>query len=423
MRRLAGLVGLLTAEAISLFGSRMTAVALPWLVLVTTGSATKTGLVALTEMLPYVIASAAGGPLIDRLGARRISVVVDVLSAALVAAVPLLHHLGRLDFGLLLGLVGVIGLVRGFGDSAKRVLLPAAIAESGVEMTRAVSLYDGIARAATLVGAPLAGVLAATFGAVDVLLIDAASFAVAAFIIGGLVRNRPTDEPSGSAEPAEPYFTALRTGLGFVRREPLTLGIVLMLFATNLFDQAYTTVFVPVWSRDVFGSPAGIGLLAGVFALGAVAGNAAYTLVAPRWPRLGPFAVGFLIGGAPRFLVMALDSPVWTVVAMAATAGVAISVVNPILSAVSYEVIPERLQARVFGLVTAAAWAGIPAGSLLGGLLVDLVSLRAGLLITGLIYLAVTLVPFFGKRWRRMDAGRGSPGAAEPAVEREVVAV
>jgi len=74
MRR--GFVALLAAEAISIFGSRMTFVAVPWLVLVTTGSATRTGVVAFAEMLPYVLVSAAGGPWVDRFGPARTSVVM-----------------------------------------------------------------------------------------------------------------------------------------------------------------------------------------------------------------------------------------------------------------------------------------------------------------------------------------------------------
>jgi hypothetical protein len=50
------LAGLLIAEAISLVGSRMSMIALPWFTLVITGSAAKTGVVAFTEMLPYVLA-------------------------------------------------------------------------------------------------------------------------------------------------------------------------------------------------------------------------------------------------------------------------------------------------------------------------------------------------------------------------------
>jgi len=82
MSRRAGFVGLMVAEAISLFGSRMAFLALPWLVLVTTGSATLTGVVTFAEMLPYVLVNAVGGPLVDRLGARRASISMDAASVA-----------------------------------------------------------------------------------------------------------------------------------------------------------------------------------------------------------------------------------------------------------------------------------------------------------------------------------------------------
>ena len=48
-------------------------IALPWFVLTTTGSATKTGLVALAELLPLVLLKVLGGPVIDRVGARRVA--------------------------------------------------------------------------------------------------------------------------------------------------------------------------------------------------------------------------------------------------------------------------------------------------------------------------------------------------------------
>ena len=135
MSRRAGFAGLMTAEAISLFGSRMTFVALPWLVLVETGSATRTGVVAFVEMLPYVVACAAGGPLIDRVGPRTASIVMDAASVVAVGAIPLLYRAGGLGFGALVLLVGVAGLVRGLGDTAKGVVFPAVVARAGVDLT------------------------------------------------------------------------------------------------------------------------------------------------------------------------------------------------------------------------------------------------------------------------------------------------
>ncbi|MEV8411625.1 MFS transporter, partial [Streptomyces niveus] len=96
------LTGVLAAMAVSLTGTRVSAIALPWFVLVTTGSATQTGVVAFCEMAPYVVVKAFTGPLVDRAGPRTISWTTDLISAAAALAVPLLHAADRLSFPLLL---------------------------------------------------------------------------------------------------------------------------------------------------------------------------------------------------------------------------------------------------------------------------------------------------------------------------------
>ena len=402
-------VGLMVAEGISVFGSRMTFVALPWLALVTTGSATRTGVVAFAEMLPYVLVSAVGGPLVDRLGARRTSIAMDTASLAVVGGIPVLFHTIGLGYPTLVGLVALAGLVRGLGDTGKRVMFPRAVADAGVAMTRATSIHDGLSRAATLIGAPLAGVLIAATDAPTVLIADAATFGVAALLVALLVRvTGPAPEP----EP-DTYRAQLLEGIAFVRRDKLVLGIVLMLFVTNLLDQAFATVFVPVWARDVFGSPLGLGVTSASFATGAVIGNLVYTALATRLPRYLTFAVGFLIGGAPRFLALGLGAPVWTIAAVGFAAGLGLAAVNPILGAVSYERVPERLIARVMGLSVALGWAGIPLGSLLGGLSADRLGIRWALLLGAAAYLAATLLPFTSKVWREMDSPPAQPGAED----------
>src|SRR5690606_36621075 len=62
------LVALVLAQALSLTGTRLSTVAIPWLVLTATGDPVLTGLVGLAEMLLYVVAKALGGPWVDRLG-------------------------------------------------------------------------------------------------------------------------------------------------------------------------------------------------------------------------------------------------------------------------------------------------------------------------------------------------------------------
>ncbi|MDP9443869.1 MAG: MFS transporter, partial [Actinomycetota bacterium] len=134
------LAGWLAAEAISLSGTRLSMIALPWFALTTTGSATLTGLVGFAEMGPYVLAKAFGGPLIDRLGARRVAVGADAASVVVVGAIPLLHGYGALSFPALLALVAVAGMLRGPSDAAKQALVPDIVDLAEVPMERVTGL-------------------------------------------------------------------------------------------------------------------------------------------------------------------------------------------------------------------------------------------------------------------------------------------
>src|SRR6476469_4837600 len=91
------LYGWLTSQAISLLGTRVSMLAIPWLVLTTTGSATQTGVVAAVELTPLVVFKAVGGPLVDRLGPRRVALTCDALSLVVVGAIPLAHASGALS--------------------------------------------------------------------------------------------------------------------------------------------------------------------------------------------------------------------------------------------------------------------------------------------------------------------------------------
>ena len=412
------LTWLVVAEAVSLAGSRVTFVAVPWLVLETTGSAAQTGVVAFAEMVPYVAACALGGPLIDRRGPRRTSIVSDLASAVAVLVVPLLHSAGMLPLAVLAAAMAVAGGLRGLGDTAKRTLFPRAVEESQVDLTRATGIRDGSTRLAEMLGAPLGGLLIAGIGAANVLLIDAASFALTAAVVAVGVRLR-TVAVTAEGGDQEPYGAALRAGFAHLRRDPMIFGMVLMALATNLLDTAYLAVYVPVWAHDVVGSAQALGLVFGAFGVGAVTGNLLFNAFAPRLPRYATFSVCFVLGGAPQMLVMAVTDSLALVVTTVFVSGLFCAPVNPILAAVAYERIPPGLHARVIGLVRAVSWAGIPLGGLLGGLLVAGLGLTTALGLTGALYLAVSLVPFVRPTWREMDVPRreraARPGSAVPA--------
>jgi predicted MFS family arabinose efflux permease len=416
-RRTRPLRWLLVAEAVSLTGSRISFLAVPWLVLETTGSAAKTGLVAFAEMLPYVLANALGGPIVDERGPRRMSIRADAVSFFVVAALPLLFDADLLPLPIFLVVIAAAGAVRGFGDISKRALFPLAVDSSDVDLTRATAMNDGVDRLSYLLGGAIGGGLIAWIGAANAVFVDAITFGVAAVIVATAVRVERRGLAGVGGGAREPYLVALRGGFVYVRHDSLILATALIVLLTNLLDQAHLAVMVPVWARDVAESPAALGKVFVAFGLGAVVGNVVFTALAGRLPRAATFRVCFAISGAPHILVMAVSSSVAVVTTTVFTTGVLCAAINPIFGALVYERVPRHLQARVLGVLRATSWAGMPLGGLAGGLLVAWLGLRGGLLLVGVVYLALTLIPTFSRTWRQIDRP-----PVEPADDRMVPA-
>ncbi|MER7771221.1 MFS transporter [Kitasatospora sp. NPDC096140] len=412
------LVGVLTATAVSVTGTRVSAIALPWFVLATTGSATMTGLVAFAEMAPYVLVKALTGPVVDRLGPRVVSWTTDALSATAAGLVPLLHAQGLLPFWVLLVMVAVIGAMRGPGDLAKSVMVPEAADRAQVPMERATGLSGVTERLASTIGPAAGGGLVALMGPLAGLAVNAATFALGSLIIAlALPRGmgRPalpgaaTGSPgsAGEGEQGTGYWRMFREGFAFLRSEPLLLAVTVMVGITNLLDAGFITVLVPVWARESGNGPAAIGLTTGAMGATAVVGSLIAAAVASRLPRRTVFFVGFLLCGAPRFVVLALGAPMWVVLTVFAIGGFGSGFLNPILGAVLFERVPRHLLGRVHALGDSLAWAGIPLGGLVAGAAVALVGLIPSLLGAGALYFATTTLAGLRPEWREMDKLRG----------------
>ncbi|GIF45494.1 MFS transporter [Asanoa ferruginea] len=395
------LVAFLTAEGASLVGNKMTMLALPWLVLTTTGSPARVGLVAFAQTGCYVLVKVAGSPAIDRLGRKRCAVAGGLASAAILAAAPLVSHLGGLPFPALVGVVAALGAVQSLTDSAKRLMVPDLVAASGAPLERVTSLYAGVERLSFLLGTPAAGLLIAGLGAVNVLLLDAAAALFAALLIAVAV---PATARSAAA--ADGYLDSLRVGLRYVRADRLLLAIAGLLFFTNLIDQATMAVYVPTWIDQVVGNPAVLGTIAGTYGLGAVLGSLLFAWRGPRLPRYPTFAVSLLLAGSPLLFGLALTTSLPLLLGICLWVGAMSASINPIITSAMFERVPPDLHARVFGFTGSLAWAGVPLGGLLGGLALTTLGRTPGLLVSAFCYLAVTLLPLvFRRTWRQLDRG------------------
>ncbi|MFC9700134.1 MFS transporter [Streptomyces sp. NPDC056943] len=399
------LATVLTANAVSITGNSLTLIGVPWFALDTTGSPGKAGLVAFCAALPVLLSTLAGGPVIDRLGRRRVSIASDLICGLALASIPLLHRLGVLEFWMLCALMAVNGLCHAPGEMARHVLVPDLAQRAGTALPRAASLYDAVARGARMAGAAIAGLLVAFLGADTVLLLDAATFGLSALLVTAGLRGVPAAEPMRDGPPLSParYRADLREGYAYLFRSRLLLGIMIMVMVTNGLNQSWSSVLLPVHAREELGGPAAQGLLVAVFGGCALAGALLYGAVGERFPRRAVFAAGFLVGGAPPYVVAALTDTTAPLLVTMAAAGFGVGVLNPILTTVMYEQVPDALRSRVMGASTAGVLLTTPLGGLAAGFLVERAGLTPTLLGIGALYFLTTLAPLVFPAWRAMD--------------------
>ncbi|GHF59963.1 MFS transporter [Streptomyces sp. NRRL_ISP-5395] len=399
------LAATLAANSISTAGTSLTLIGVPWFVLETTGSAGRAGVVAFCATLPIVVAALIGGPVIDRIGRRRVAVVSDAVCALAIAAIPLLHFAGVLDFWMLCALMALNGFAHTPGNTARYVLIPDLAEHAGTTLARAASLFDAVSRGARMVGAALAGVLIAFVGAESVLLLDAATFGLSALLVAAGVRGIRAAEPRKAETPVSvrAYGTELREGYAHLFSNRLLLSVVVMVMFMNGLDQGWYAVLLPVHAEAELGGATDIGLLTALFGAGGLTGALLYGAVGHRFPRRAVFTACVILCGAPRYLVAAVTGTTLPLTVTMLLGGIAGGVLNPILTTVIYERVPDRLRSRVSGALTAGCEFAMPLGGLAAGLLVEGAGATGALVAMGGIYFLATLSPLVFPSWRTLD--------------------
>ena len=357
-----GLLPLLAAEVVSSLGSQMTFLALPWFVLVTTGSPTKMGIVLAAELAPIALLGIPSGALVSRLGARRTMLVGDAGRAPLMAAIPILHALGLLSFPLLLVCVALVGVFIAPYFASQRVILPEIVGEDEQLVAQANAFVEAAIRLTSLLGPAAAGLLIAFVGSTNVLYIDAASFAFSFLTLRFFVPRRPT-------LPATDASRGLLAGVRYLLADRLLATLALTSLLLNGFGQMLVASLPVLAFHDFGGSSKVAGAFFGAFGAGALLGSVIAVKVMHRFDpiRLGAFAFVGLV--APLWL-LGFDLPATGVMAVLFVSSIFGPLINAPLIGVLTTRTPEALRPKVMtAVVTFALLAGPAALVVVGPLL------------------------------------------------------
>jgi MFS family permease len=392
---------LVAAETISVLGTRMTYLALPWFVLVTTGSPGKMSLVLAAEILPMAILGIPSGVVVQRLGSRTTMLVSDFARAPILASIPLLHAAGVLSFGLLLGLVALLGCFMPPYFASQRTILPELVGEDERRMSQANSSIEGGSAVAAMLGPAVAGLLIPLIGAPNVLYVDAATYLVAFLLVLVFV------------PPRKPVTAAVQhgvlAGLRFLAQDRLLAPMAAVVVAFG-FLGAGMSAGLPVYAYDEFDGSSWIaGLFYSALGAGAVVGSVLAVVAVKKVAPLRLAALGIIAFSLPLWVLPLL--PPWPVVFVALFAAMLFTpLVNGPIIAVLTARTPDDLRAKVMTAVISANTLAAPLGFLIAGQVLEhwgVVPLFTAVVL-GITWMAVV----FAAIVRRHDDGEVVP---EPA--------
>lgn len=378
------LTALLAAEVISVTGSQTTKLALPWFVLVTTGSPARMGIVLATQMAAMALVGIPGGSLATKVGARRMMLLGNLSGAVFIALIPLLRASGALSFPILLVIVFAVGAPFIPYQASQVVILPDLVGDDERLLTTANALLLGANRTTVLLGAPIAGVLIGLIGATAVLWADAGTFLIAFLLIALLVpRGKAVPETTG----AQGLFAGLRTLWTDHLLRTWTVTV-------SAFEMGWQLIFAAIPVLVYFSyahHPQVAGLLFGAFGGGALAGN---LLVLPLLRNTAPLrlaVVGKVIQAIALWVLVG-TTQAFVVGAILAIAGACTGLIGGPTTAVQTKRVPAELRARVLSAYLTVTLVAGSAGLFIGAPVMQAAGVRTVFL---LVALAHTIGGFF----------------------------
>jgi MFS family permease len=378
-------IWMLTANLISNLGNTVTALAIPWFVLQTTGSAGKMGIVAAASLAPMVVSTFIGGTLTDRMSHRQLATLADVLSGVSVAAIPALHFTVGLNLVTLIGLVFLGAIFDGPGMNARQAMIPKLADRAGMSLERVNSGF-GIGRSLmSLLGAPVAGAVIALAGAASALWVTAATFAVSAAITRLLLPATARPEPSGASMLAD-----MKDGLRYLFGNRLLRSIALTATILNMVLSPVFAIGLPVYITDMGRDAGTLGILMTSVAAGSLAGSLVYGWLGERLPPRATVIATLLMLTLPLFGMATRPGLVtmWLLLFVIDFGG---GVINPLVVSFFHRHTPERMLGRALGTLMSTAILASPLGMLLGGALIATQGFGVAVLAGGIAMLAVAV--------------------------------
>ncbi len=397
-------------QVVSLIGSWMQQVSLPWLILALGGSPIQLGFVAVLQFGPALFLAPFGGVIADRIDKRN-ALIASQLAASLQAFVLfIIIATGVVEIWMVMTMAFVLGLVNAVdmpmrqalaADLVPRHLLPNAIALNSMAFNSARVIGPALAGVIIAIGT---GVTGSTIAGVAINLgINTMTYAG---VLTGLLRMNPREiRRMERPEQHPPVLESLREGFWYAVRTPLVLWCLVLLGGIAAFGFNFQ-ILLPLFATGILDLDAdGYGALFAAMGIGSLAGS--LTLAVMQRRRAIPLMLGGGIVFSVLLVAIAASRNILLAAPLILAAGYfSMLMINTINATVQANV-TDALRGRVMSFYVTVFAGSAPLGGLFAGFVAETWGTPAAFMTGAVLSLATVGVVALGLRW----AGRrGSLG-------------
>lgn len=401
------------------------------------GGPTTVGVLGVVRFVTGAIIMPFASTLADRYDRRRIMLVTDLARVVLVLIAAAVIWLDGPPMAIY-ALAIVTGLVGSPFRPAQAAMLPQLARHPG-ELTAANVATSTIESAGFFVGPAIAGLLLAFADIEHVYLLNAVTFLWSAAMIRGLIAvtseqvaeaasevdaaaaaSTPDDVVHEASSGGDEAVAETEAGSSILKEAAegfktifgnRDLRLLILIYTAQTVVAGASLVFTVAIALDLLEmSPSGAGLLDATVGVGGLVGGFLALVLAQRGKLAWDFGIGVMFWALPLVLVAAVPE-LWAAVAGMVAIGLANSVVDVNAFTIIQRLTPNEVMGRVFGAMESTIIAGMAIGSLAMPLLMELINLRAALLIIGAVVGGLTLLGLPGLR--RIDRVALAPEGLE----------
>ncbi|UNX53462.1 MFS transporter [Georgenia sp. TF02-10] len=391
---------LLLGQAASQLGTQVSGVAIPLLAVLTLqASPLEVGVLSASGAAAFALVGLPAGAWLDRFRRRPILVASDLVRAVLLATVPVAAATDVLTVSHLVIVSLLTGVARVFFDVGYQSYLPSVIGTDRVLAGN--SAVETVRATGQVVGPGLGGWLVTLVGAANVVLVQALTFVVSAASLLAIRAGEPRPAPAGRPR----LRREIGEGLAFVARTRVLRAMALTSAACN-FSFALASAVTFIFLSRTLGLPAtAVGAVVAAGSVTVLLGAALTSRLAARVGTARIVWLALVITG-PGTLLTPLAQPGsgWWVALL--VLGLGAGELGQIVYAVTsvslrQRLCPPRLLGRVSATVRFVIMGSFPLGALLGGVLGELVGVRATLWVCGILVVLAPLPVWTALRHHR----------------------